>query len=164
MCLRAKPSSAVKIWVVLTGLSLFTCQMNYKHWVCCSVPCCSCMSTWKAHGMTIRCFHHFHLCLCWLYSYQDIHQHIWKILNALLWTMNTMVCCSFKSAFFKSRDFFFCANTIIASLHWPFHSLCSQLSDCHDNVVVSTVGTVLMEKSGKKKKYNSIPPLCNLKL
>lgn len=55
MCLRAKPSSAVKIWVVLTGLSLFTCQINYKHWVCCSVPCCSCMSTWKAHGMTIRC-------------------------------------------------------------------------------------------------------------
>lgn len=56
MCLRAKPSSAVKIWVVLTGLSLFLCQINYKHWVICrSIPCCSSRSTWKAHGMTIRC-------------------------------------------------------------------------------------------------------------
>lgn len=140
------------------SLSHFFCQNNYKHWVICCYR-----STWEAHGTSIRWrLSSFSPLLgtrdpncqtgLWkdlvngpspnlLYSYQHVHEHIWKILKVLLWTMNTMVCCAFGLLSVQTQS--------LPAFTGPFHPPGSQHLDQHRNMVASAV---LMGKSGKIKK------------
>lgn len=162
MRLRAKPSSAEKIWVVLTGLSLFLCQINYKHWViCCSIPCCSCMSTWKAHGMTIRCllssFSPLLVLALFISRYTRAHlegtecitlnnEHWFVVLS---WVHLDFLLCKHNYCQPSLALSFSGLNTQIVPTMWLSALF---LGDCFEG------------ETWEEERSHSIPPLCNLTL